>query len=873
MPPRRPALARGARLSSTGVPRRPASPGNRAPLRGNWLLALVLVLVGVAVLGSVAVRFAPAGSSVAVWWPAAGLTAAFLLATGPDRRRAGVVVLGVLVATALANWYGGRPPVAAACFGVANAAEAAVFWALMAGSGRRPRLAALEDLGRLLLATVAGAVTFGVLAGAAVKLTLAGTFLPTAYAVAASHAAAVLVIAPLGVVVRSRRSQPLRTEDALQWVVLLGVTVAIFGTSRAVPLAFLPLPVLVWGATRLHLRTVAAQLLVVSVLVIVLTNRGEGPFATAARQSGYQPETVGALTQAFLVTAAVTTLALAVSTVQRRSAVEALRREAQFASVVIDSVTSSIVVVGPDGRVERVNSMAARYLGRPEGGVVGLPVDEVFPVEARSSSAFPGPEGGDAGPREQDWDVEGLGVRRMVWSTGFLTDEAGRRTHEVRTGTDVTEELASRLFLETVLDSAAATAIIGTDREGVITLFNAGATNLLGRGAEDVVGKLNWVELHDPAEIEEAARQQGVEPGPEVIVHEVLRTGESRNRDWTWVTSDGRRIVVDHTTSRIVDPSGRVTGFLTVAEDVTLRREADLATAQALARERQAVEELTALDRTKTDFLSAVSHELRTPLASVLGYTELLEDDGAGPLSPRQREVVSRIDRNGRRLLALIEDLLVNSRIEAGQLDLARVPCDLAAVVETVWEAAVTQAQHRALDLRLDLPEEPVVVEGDPGGLERVVTNLLSNAVKFTPDGGRIEVTLSTEVQPEAAGSHGDDPYGGERHGGEPHGGDPHGGDPGSGPGRDAAVAMARITVRDTGIGIPSTDRGQVFRRFYRSAAATDRAVPGAGLGLSIVKAVVDGLGGTVDVESQEGVGSTFTVRLPLARSTSLASD
>lgn len=843
MPPRRPDLARGARLSLTGVLRRLASPRDRAPLGRSWLAALLLVLVGVVVLGSVAVRFAPAGSSVAVWWPAAGLAAAFLLATGPDRRRAGLVVLGVLVATGLANWYGGRPPVAALCFGVANAAESAVFWVYMAGSGRRPRLGALEDLGRLLLATVAGAVTFGLLAGAAVRLTLDGTFLPTAYAVAASHAAAVLVIAPLGVVVRSRRSRPLRLEDALQWLVLLAVTLAIFGTNGAVPLAFLPLPVLVWGATRLPLRTVAVQLLVVSVVVIVLTNRGDGPFATAARQSGYRPETVGALTQAFLVTAAVTTLALAVSTVQRRSAVDALRREAQFASVVLDSVTSSIVVVGPDGRVERVNAMAARYLGRPEGEVVGAPVDAVLPTNWAGGSGPTGVEGAETGPREQDWDVEGLGVRRMVWSTGFLTDEDGRRTHEVRTGTDVTEELASRLFIETVLDSAAATAIIGTDRDGVITLFNAGATNLLGRAAEDVVGELNWVELHDPQEIEDAARQQGIEPGPEVIVHDVLRSGESRNRDWTWLTSDGRRIVVDHTTSRIVDPSGRVTGFLTVAEDVTQRREADLATAQALSRERQAVEELTALDRTKTDFLSAVSHELRTPLASVLGYTELLEDGGAGPLSPRQGEVVARIDRNGRRLLALIEDLLVNSRIEAGQLDLARVPCDLVPVVETVWEAAVVQAQHRDLDLRLDLPEGPVVVEGDLAALERVVTNLLSNAVKFTPDGGRVELALAAEVPPDA-------------------------GVPGSSAHGDEVVPMARILVRDNGIGIPRSDQGQVFRRFYRSAAATDRAVPGAGLGLSIVRAVVDGLGGTVDVESQEGVGSTFTVWLPLAPST-----
>lgn len=682
----------------------------------RWDVAATLVLLGVLVLGATAVRFAPPGSSVAVWWPAAGLAVAFLLATGPDRRRGAIFVLGMVAAGGAANLYGGRPPLAAACFGLANAAEAALVWWALTRGRSRPSLASLEDLGRLLLATLAGAVLFGVLAGLTVSLTLDGTFVPTAYTVAASHAAAVLTLAPLGVAVSTRSSSPRRLEDLLQWVALLGVTLWVFGSANGIPLAFLPLPVLVWGATRLDLRTLAAQLAVLGVMVVLLTSEGSGPFAIAGRSGAIGPEAVGALTQAFLVTAAVTGLALAVASTQRRDALADLHSEATFT--------------------------------------------------------------------------------------------------------------------QTVLNSAAATAIIGTDTSGTITLFNRGATNLLGYRPEEVVGTLNWVELHDPGEVAARAAELGQAPGADVLVHALEQAGHTETRDWTWLTRDGRRLVVDVTTSPIVDEGGMTTGYLGVAEDVTERRVAAAAVQAALERERHAVEELTALDQTKTDFLSAVSHELRTPLASVLGYTEMLEDGAAGELSAKQLDLVSRIDRNGRRLLSLIEDLLLNSRIESGQLQLARVRCDLTKVVDHAWESTGPLTQSRNLHLHREVPDSPVPVDGDATALERVVANLLSNAVKFTPDGGIVTLTLDTVHD-------------------------------------DLGSANARLVVSDSGYGIADHDRHQVFRRFFRSADATERAVQGTGLGLSIVQAIVEGHDGTVDVDSVVDQGSTFTVRLPLSPASS----
>jgi len=798
--------------------------------RARWWVAAALALVGVFVLGATAVRFAPPGSTVAVWWPAAGLAVSFLLATARGAR-AWLFVAGVLVSSAAANAYGGRPPLVALCFGVANAAEVAVVYGLLTRGGRRPALASMEDLWNLLAATLAGALVFGLFAGLTVSIGVGGPFLATASAVTASHAAAVLVFAPLGIAVGTRRTRRPGFEDLVQWVVVVGLTAWVFNPGQALPLAFLPIPVLVWGALRLGLRTVAIQLLVVGVLAVTLTSIGGGPFAAAARVGGLRPETVGALTQAFLVTAAVTALSLAVASTQRRAALADLRSEVELSGVVLDTAASAIIVVDRAGAIARLNATAARLLGAAEAELVGRPAAEVFPVDdhERVSAQMAGiGEGAVPLHEEQDWRVTGLGVRHIVWTNAYLTDDTGHRTHLVKTGVDVTDERAARTFVEAVLEAATATAIIGTDLDGVITLFNRGAETVLGWRASEVVSRKDWSLLHDPAEIDRRAEELGVEPGFDVLVHRVRGGAATETRDWTYVRKDGTRRTVSLTMSGIRDEGGQLTGYLGVAEDVTRRRQVEVTLQVALDREREAVEELTQLDRTKSDFVSAVSHELRTPLASVLGYTEMLEDGAAGALTDRQLELVARVDRNGRRLLSLIEDLLLNSRIEAGRLELAPRRCDLSDVVASAWTSVETVTAQRDLVREVEVSPRPLWIEGDPAALERMVTNLLSNAVKFTPDGGRV-----------ALAAHPD----------------------------DRRPDTVRLVVSDSGMGIPESDHERVFARFFRSSAANERAIQGSGLGLSIVRAIAEGHGGSVSVASAPDEGSTFTVCLPVAGS------
>ena len=414
-------------------------------------------------------------------------------------------------------------------------------------------------------------------------------------------------------------------------------------------------------------------------LAVTLTSVGGGPFAAAARVGGIRPETVGALTQAFLVTAAVTALSLAVASTQRRAALADLRSEVELTGVVLDTAASAIIVVDRAGAIARLNATAARLLGAPEAELVGRPAAEVFPVDDHERRGRADGRHRATAPcrstRSRTGASTGLGVRHIVWTNAYLTDDDGRRTHLVKTGVDVTDERAARTFVEAVLEAATATAIIGTDLDGVITLFNRGAETVLGWRASEVVGSRDWSLLHDPGRDRAAGRAElGSSPDSTCSCTASAGVRRTETRDWTYVRKDGTRRTVSLTMSGIRDEGGQLTGYLGVAEDVTRRRQAEVALQVALDRERQAVEELTALDRTKSDFVSSVSHELRTPLASVLGYAEMLEDGAAGALTDRQLELVARVDRNGRRLLSLIEDLLLNSRIEAGRLELAPAP-------------------------------------------------------------------------------------------------------------------------------------------------------------------------------------------------------
>ena len=228
-----------------------------------------------------------------------------------------------------------------------------------------------------------------------------------------------------------------------------------------------------------------------------------------------------------------------------------------------------------------------------------------------------------------------------------------------------------------------------------------------------------------------------------------------------------------------------------------------------------------AADRLKEEFVATVSHELRTPLTSLAGFLDIVLDEDAGPLTDDQQRFLGIARRSTERLTRLVGDLLFVARADAGRLELDLADVDLAALLTECGEEVRALAQYRALELAVEV-DAPLRVYGDAARLSQLVHNLLGNAIKFTPEGGR--VTLR----------------------GAPDGGD------------------AVIDVMDTGSGISEDDQERIFERFFRTNAATAQAVSGTGLGLSIAKAIAEAHGGTIDVESEEGAGTTFRIRLPL---------
>jgi two-component system, OmpR family, phosphate regulon sensor histidine kinase PhoR len=239
--------------------------------------------------------------------------------------------------------------------------------------------------------------------------------------------------------------------------------------------------------------------------------------------------------------------------------------------------------------------------------------------------------------------------------------------------------------------------------------------------------------------------------------------------------------------------------------------------------ENRLVEELKAVDRAKSDFVATVSHELRTPLSSVTGYIEMLLDRDLGQLSLEQEHALETVNRNTARLQDLIEDLLTLSAIEAGTFTTVAVPTNLLEVITRAAEDAAPAVASKGLTLTTALPDNDLAVKGDAGQLAQVITNLLSNAVKFTLAGGQVRVTA------------------------------------------EVADGWAVVRVTDTGIGIPDADKKDLFTRFFRASNATKQAIPGTGLGLAIVQTIIAGHGGQMTLESQEGQGTTVSVRLPLA--------
>ena len=352
--------------------------------------------------------------------------------------------------------------------------------------------------------------------------------------------------------------------------------------------------------------------------------------------------------------------------------------------------------------------------------------------------------------------------------------------------------------------------IIGVSLEGAVLSWNPGATRICGYQAAEVL-QTPIMSLFPPDQsVAWAGILQSVKEGSCLHDHET-----------TLLAKNGSVRDVSLTISPIRDGMGRVVGASTMARDVTERKRAEAERTKLLEREQKARQQAEEASRMKDAFLATVSHELRTPLNPILGWAYNLRMGAVEP--DLLQEGLESIERNARIQSQLVEDLLDVSRIVSGKLNMNVQPVHLQRVIEAAVESVHLAAQAKRIELVLHFePEVPLVV-GDPGRLQQVFWNLLSNALKFTPEEGRIEVRLrQTDSHVEAS-------------------------------------------VADSGDGIPSDFLPHVFDRFSQADSSVTRKHGGLGLGLAIVRHLVELHGGTIRAESAgAGRGATFSLQLPV---------
>ena len=393
----------------------------------------------------------------------------------------------------------------------------------------------------------------------------------------------------------------------------------------------------------------------------------------------------------------------------------------------------------------------------------------------------------------------------------FARDEERRRADEV-----------ARRYV--AIFESADDAIFSKSIDGTVTGWNPAAERLFGYRAAEIIGR-NVALLIPPDRMhEEAMILTRIGLGEPIIGFETIR-----------VAKDGRAFPVAETISPIRGEDGRIVGASKIVRDITDRKRSAEALREANATLERRVLERTAelavakeraesADRLKSAFLATMSHELRTPLNSIIGFTGILLKQLPGPLNAEQSLQLGLVEASARHLLALINDVLDISKIEAGQLEIRAAPFDLDAALARTIATVAPLAQKKQIALRLDAPSLGPVCS-DQRRVEQILLNLLNNAIKFTDEGS---VTLVGRVAAE-----------------------------------DGTV---RLSVHDTGVGIRAEDLGKLFKPFRQIDSGSARQHEGTGLGLAICRRLADLLRAQIAVESEYGVGSVFHFVLPRAQ-------
>jgi PAS domain S-box-containing protein len=370
--------------------------------------------------------------------------------------------------------------------------------------------------------------------------------------------------------------------------------------------------------------------------------------------------------------------------------------------------------------------------------------------------------------------------------------------------------------------SCIADAVIVTDTQGRITLMNPVAEQLTGWSQANALGR-TIAEIYD-------IRNEDTREAVVNVAVKVMKTGVivGLANHTVLIARDGTERPIEDSGAPIRDDAGGLVGVIVVFRDVSDRKRAEQERSVIHMREQSARKDAETANRIKDEFLATLSHELRTPLQAILGWARLLRRGRLDPSSSAR--AFDTILRNAKAQSQIIEDLLDVSRIISGKLSFHLRPIQLGPVISAAMETVRPAAEAKGVELEAYLNGNTAIVSGDPDRLQQVVWNLIINAIKFTPKYGRVEVRV------------------------------------------ECVDSQAQISVKDTGEGIDPEFLPHVFERFRQADSTNTRSHGGIGLGLAIVRHLVELHGGVVTATSEgKGMGSTFKVSLPILENSECA--
>ena len=492
----------------------------------------------------------------------------------------------------------------------------------------------------------------------------------------------------------------------------------------------------------------------------------------------------------------------------------AAAEELRLFSRAVEQSASTIVITDRDGNIEYVNPAFTRITGYTFQEALGqnprILKSGKHPPELYEEMWKTISSGGV-------WQGELINKKKngdLYWEFATISpvvDETGQITHYLAVKDDITlrKEIERKLRRSEqrfrYLFEAAPDAVLVLNRERVITDCNQSAVHLYGRPTEEIIGR-SIMDLMDPASIPFAQEKwQDVQRGQQA-------EGEIRI-----LRGDGSTAVVWRRGTPLLNAEGQIEGVLIYDRDITRRKRAEEALEQA---HEQALE----ASRLKTQLLANVSHDMRTPLGVILGRAEMLQEGVYGPLAERQRAALTDIINSTEQAMTFVNNLLGQAQIESGKITFNIRPFSPVKLLETAQSTSRALAQAKGLELTTSIaPDIPARLRGDSYWLQQILTNLISNAIKFT-DEGRVSIRIYRAD--------------GERW---------------------------AMEVSDTGCGIPAEAQAYVFEPFRQvDGTASRQQHTGSGLGLSIVKELTTLMGGEIQLVSEVGKGSTFTVLLPL---------